>query len=783
MAGSRWRSAGIAVVGALGLVRIASAGDFNIPAGRLGEVAAALGLQAGATITVTEPDVADQHSPGVSGSLSLHDALDRALRGIDAEALFYDGMTVRIVRKAPSRTLRVAEPAQAPSSTEEPVEVVVMASKQQMSLQTYPGSAKVLELDRDWTADHAAAGTAAITELLPVLTSTNLGPGRDKLFIRGLADSSFNGPTQATTGEYLGNVRLNYNAPDPDLNLYDMQRIEVLVGPEGTLYGAGSLGGVVRLVPNAPDPEEVAVATSAGISATESGGISRDGAALFNIPLFGTHAAIRLVAYGTRDAGYIDDLGRSQHDVNSIASYGQRFTLRVQDLERWTLDFGVVLQNLDNADAQYALRDAPPLTRGSAIAQPFHSNYLLAYIEARQALDDADLVSTTSAVWQSLKTVYDATGYNGTTTPARFEEDNDITLISHETRMASRSTTVPWVVGFTTLFSTNILSRTLGPLAAPVQIAGVANVQAEAALFGQISHPLTRTLTGTIGERLTLANSTGLPISPRITESQLVSHGSMSACNTLGLDWHPEGVFSAFFHYQQGYRPGGLAVAASGNTIESQKFAGDDLNMDEIGIRSGREEYDPFWVRAAVFAADWNHMQADLIDSAGLPYTTNIGRGRIYGVDGDVSWRPWSTLTLSADAFVNDSRLVAPALQFASSGAQTLPNVARTGGRLASQWHQTLGLGQMSVETSIRYVGKSMLGVGQLLDIPQGNYFVTDADLRFDVGKFTVSLTLNNIGNIRANTFAFGNPFTVEQHDQMTPLQPRTIRLGTTLRF
>src|SRR5579862_1414011 len=97
--GVRWQAAVIAVTLALGLAGIAHADNFNIPPGRLGEVAAALGVQAGVTITVTEPDVADQYSPGVSGDLSLRDALDRALLGTGAEALFYDPTIIRIARK------------------------------------------------------------------------------------------------------------------------------------------------------------------------------------------------------------------------------------------------------------------------------------------------------------------------------------------------------------------------------------------------------------------------------------------------------------------------------------------------------------------------------------------------------------------------------------------------------------------------------------------------------------------------------------------------------------
>src|SRR5579862_7420228 len=138
MGAVRWRAAAIAV--ALGLTRIAHADNFNISPGRLGEVAAALGVQAGVTVTVTEPDVADQYSPGVSGDLSLREALDRALRGTGAEAVFYDHSIIRIVRKRAAPPSQKPEPAPAAAAIEQPEEVVVTASKQNLLLDTYPGS-------------------------------------------------------------------------------------------------------------------------------------------------------------------------------------------------------------------------------------------------------------------------------------------------------------------------------------------------------------------------------------------------------------------------------------------------------------------------------------------------------------------------------------------------------------------------------------------------------------------------------------------------------------------
>jgi outer membrane receptor protein involved in Fe transport len=291
-------------------------------------------------------------------------------------------------------------------------------------------------------------------------------------------------------------------------------------------------------------------------------------------------------------------------------------------------------------------------------------------------------------------------------------------------------------------------------------------------------------LTGTIGGRLTHARSVGNLLDNPTDKSNEPSNNELRFSGTLGLDWHPPGPFSAFIHYQQGYRAGGLAVAPSGSALESRKFAADDMSMSEIGIRWGNKERDRLSVRAAFFFADWNYIQADLIDSSGLPYTSNIGSGRIFGVDGDISWRLSPALTITAAAFINTSDLYEPEAEFANRGEQTLPNIARDGVRLVANWHGNIAPGiTLSSEASLRYIGKSRLGVGPLLDIPQGDYTVGDVGARVDFGRFALSLDITNIGDIRANSFAFGNPFGLAQRDQMTPLRPRTVRLGIDARF
>lgn len=762
---------------------------FDARAGRLGDVVTTLAIQGKATISVADPGLAGLRSPGVRGIMTLRQAIGLALRGTPATARFHDARTIRIVRRAmpatPVRSLPL-QPGPTPTPPDTSEEIVVTASKQRSTLDRYPGSVKVATLDRAWTARYAAEGTTALVNTLPTIGATNLGPARNKLFIRGIADSSFAGSSPATVGQYLGDVRLNYNAPDPNLNLYDVDRIEVLVGPQGTLYGASSLGGVVRLVPNVPDASASSASASGGLAATRHGGIGGDFAAMVNVPVIAERLAVRLVGFIARQPGYIDAPAQGRHDINATSSVGQRLGIRFTPDSGWTFDFGLIIQNSNNRDGQYTLAGERPLVRENAIEQPFHNDYYMAHFTTKGSVGEAELVTTTSFVSHQLRSVFDAT--QGGSVPIRFTEDNRIVLFNHETRISGGTTEVPWVAGFATTANVGALVRTLGPRDKSESIGGVLNEQLEAAFFGQASRSLSPVVTGTVGGRLTLARNTGRLITETGVGKDALSRGAMRFSGTLALDWRPTDRFSAFFHYQQGYRPGGLAVAprdgSSGAPIAAQRFMADDLNMNEIGLRLGHEGRDPITLRAAIFAADWRSIQADLIDTAGLPYTANIGNGRIIGLDGTLTWKLSPSLSATAAAFVNFSDLYAPAAGFGDVGHNPLPNVAGNGQRLALEWRRTLRNDvTISASGAIRYVGPSRLGIGPTLNIAQGDYAVTSVGARLDRGRFGLSLDIDNIADRRGNTFAFGNPFGVTKGDQITPLRPRSVRLGIDLDF
>lgn len=792
MAISRGAITSTALIAGLAGASSAHAEIFNVPSGRLEDVLISIGQRGRVTIILSDAGLAAQPSPGAQGRMSPREAVAQALRGTDGTARVYGPAIIRIVKRRQERKAAVPAPPtpSAPPSVQDTTPIIVTASKQNVPLDHYPGSVKMVDLNNDAFA--AGGGeTMSLTKHLPVLGSTNLGPGRIKFFIRGIADSSFTGQTQATTGQYFGDIRLNYSAPDPDLSLYDMYRAEILVGPQGALYGAGSLGGIVRLVPNAPDLAVSAGSASASIGVTRKGGISHDAAAMLNLPLAQDKIAARFVLYEGRAGGYIDAPAQHRRDINDTTRRGQRFTLRAKAASGWDISVGIVQQKIKTEDGQYTVSGDPPLTRDVPIAQPFRNHYRLSYVMADQNAGAVDLVTVTSLARHRLLALFDATGFDGTRALFIAGESNHITLFSHETRISGGDVRAPWVGGIALLANSSRVALSIGPSGAPLLLGEVANRQAEAALFGKYALELTSSLTGAIGGRLTFArNRQALSIN----RTDVIDHKSSTDVRwsgTLSIDWHAGDPLSLFFQFQQGYRPGGLGITLTETRLEGRSFAADDLHLYEVGVRLGTGARAPLSARASIFLADWRHIQADLIRDPGLPYTTNIGRGIISGLDVDLTWRPKPALTVSLAAFLNHSKLSHPAAGYMVSDGQNyglltraLPNVARNGARVGAAWSQSISdRTRFKGDASLRYVGRSHLGFGPLLDVSQGDYLVADAMASVDLGAISVSAKISNAADARANTFAYGNPYSLARRKQITPLRPRMITLGINAHF
>jgi outer membrane receptor protein involved in Fe transport len=776
--------------------------SVSVPAGRLGDAVIALGRQTGTSIGMSDQALANLPVRGVSGRMTAAQALDRLLSDTAAKATRIEDGVWRIVsvRRSPRHDVETDRDPPAVSEPSEDIasEIVVTASKRRIPLSQFAGPVEIVDAGsmRD---DEAASGTAALIGHVASLSSTYVGEGRNKLFIRGIADSAFAGPTQATTGQYLGDMRLNYAAPDPDLRLYDIAAVEVLEGPQGTLYGAGSLGGIVRLVPNPPNLIGFGGRISAGASATEHGAPGGDSSATLNLPIVPGQLGLRVVGYAGTEGGYIDDTLRNRDDINRTHVAGGRAALRYAPADGWTIDLNGLYQHIQGDDAQYASRSAGKLAQQSPVRQNYATDYWLTSARIERQWNDMTFTSTAGIVHQALSERYDATQEGET--PSVYHQRSRTEMVTTETRLArDLHDGLGWLVGFSYLDNRASIRRTLGPINTELPSTGVRNHVSEWTGFAEASVQPIDAIIVTAGGRVTSSKLTGAAIDaeeamvyqPALTSLPLVDIARAEAqadrretvflpSIALSSDAIPGVVM--YLRYQQGFRPGGLAI----DDYRVHRFRNDRIGTVEAGFRKGVPGFDTVALSASIAYTDWRDIQADLTDRRGMPTTTNIGDGRIYTLEGRIVVTPVPGLVLDASAIWNDSRLDQPAAFYYTLSYEgrslNLPNVASLGGRLAADYRLFLGNGDnLQFSASARYVGKSRLGIGPIFGQEQGNYVDTALSGSWSHRRLRFTVGLTNLFDATGNRFSLGTPFDLTA-DDYTPMRPRTVRAGVDLTF
>src|SRR3984957_8476861 len=185
-------------------------------------------------------------------------------------------------------------------------EIVVTAEKRTSTIQDTPIS--ISALSGDQLQQQGIEGITGVVQSVPGLSMRTSGPGQTELEMRGLSSSGGSSPT---VGFYLDDYPLTAPAAalvgkvviDPDL--YDLNRVEVLRGPQGTLYGSGSMGGTVKLITNDPVLNKFEGSVDAFGSGTSGGGINRGGNLMLNVPIVDDIFAMRIVATDKYRDGWI----------------------------------------------------------------------------------------------------------------------------------------------------------------------------------------------------------------------------------------------------------------------------------------------------------------------------------------------------------------------------------------------------------------------------------------------------------------------------------------------
>lgn len=795
-----------------------TASDISVAATTAGEAVRALARQTGVSVGFSDSVLAQSRVRAVDGHLTIEQALARLLAGSGLHARSLGPGVWQIEPAARRPVAKAVGPAPRIATMPSPEiigdEIVVIATKRHVPLRSYPGDVEILSGD-SLSLARGKNGTDQIEAQVASVTSTQLGPGRNKLFIRGIADSSIVGPTQATVGQYWDNSRITYNAPDPSLRLYDIDRIEVLQGPQGTLYGAGSLGGVVRVVPNAPNLNTPSLREWGGVTAIQNAQAGADGGVIVNLPLVNDQLGLRMVGFGGLDGGYIDDTLRKLNNINSVRSWGARSGLRFAPTDNWTVDLTLLTQRIAGADGQYADANGNGLTRQSSIAQPYSNAILFGDLAVKRQWNDIELTTSLAYADQHVFEQYEGAAQSNPEQPGNpspppdalataYTQDNRISMIGGEVRLArERRNGAGWLIAMSVLHSfdrihrqeggtdTSALMLPNGQFGGPVPVSPLIGENSrvdEFTLYGEYSLELARRLTLTVGGRATRSRLAGTY--NNATRAQALSQDPSAtavrdetrAMPSAALAYRPTDDLTLFSRFEESFRPGGITIQQ--NYIE--RFNSDQVLTGEVGARLGNRALD---LSVTVSWTDWKNIQADLIDGFGFPATANIGDGHVLSSGWSARWRPMNGLQLEGAVFLNDSHITqtnsaTQAVIGASLDSSRLPNIADCTARAALAYGTLIGAeDRLDLSGSARYTGKSLLGVGSILGREQGNYVDTGLDLRLGNARRSLTLTLANLLNARGNRFSFGSPFLLRTENQITPMQPRSLRLGFEFSF
>ncbi|RZM37619.1 MAG: TonB-dependent receptor [Sphingomonas sp.] len=737
-----------------------------IPAGSLRTALDALARQTGISIGMAGTLPATQ-TRRIDAS-DVAQALKRLLSGTHLRAIRVDATTWRIEPEPPRRTarLRATDTHATPPPTTEGADIIVTASKRDERLSDLPVSITIVgthALDR-------LAGKRGLVDLLATTDgafSTNLGPGRDRVFLRGVADSAFNGTSQSLVSLYIDDARIGYSSPDPDLRMVDIDRVEILRGPQGTLYGTGALGGVIRIVTTVPDLDRVSGTVAGEATGINNGAVGGAFDGTVNLPIVAGRLALRASIWTETMAGWIDDTGRGKPDVNRTARPGVRAALRWAIGNGWTATASGIGQWIDARDSQYATKG---LSRTTAIAEPQDNDFVSGTLDIHGPVGSLDVQSTTTIVSHVFGSTYDASSMAaalGTTAPVAYVEDRSIELVTQEIRLSDPTARHPWIVGASVLDATTRLNGRFKSNGTTVIARDDREAVFEAAVFAEGTQRLSPALDFKLGLRGFVTvndieqqgpneqNATKLGVTPSAT-----------------LSWHRDDTGLLWLRYASAIRPAGVTRAIA--TTE-QRIPGDELQSLEFGWRI-RGLDDRLSLSGAIFGSFWEHLRSDVVGSDGLFGTVDAGNATNYGVEFGGRFDA-GRATIDFGTTIQRARLTAPAKGQVDVNDRRLPVVPDYSARLGLTRRFSLIDLPASGYVAARYIGQTRLSFDPALDRPAGDYATIGVGATLDDGRRHWSVDIDNLLDGRGNSFGFGNPFTLATTTQTVPIRPRAITM------
>jgi outer membrane receptor protein involved in Fe transport len=717
-------------------------------------------------------------------------------------------------------------------------EIVVSATRVgEQSLQKVPMAISVIS-----PAALDSKGLSSLSDFVGELPSVNMqsiSPGENVIDMRGLVSSEVN-PTNAQQRSlvalYLDDASIGQEGFNPDLHVYDLERIEVIRGPQGTLYGAGSMAGTIRLITKKPDLATFSGEGDVSVSETKHGGTNTSERAMLNLPLIQDRLAARLVLYRSDDSGYIDNPELHRRDANPAYSTQERLSVRWSPVDTLTVDASATLARLNVLGRNTVYPQLGDYTYASLTPEQLSDNFKLYNVTADWDVSFAHLISSTSytqrhiAEDESFEAIDENLLTPGTRLPAGNVNGNDLHKFQEELRLVGRpDQPLRWIAGayferdsqfypqnlvspgFDSTFGAEIgdpafNSQTdYGTPAPNTPFYGTINiVERQFALFGEATYSILPQFDVTLGARYFDFKDDFNLLFTGIAGAIAPGNPDTGSGEQRSKGVNPRGVLTyritdhvmVFGEAARGFRYGGVnepapvtfcadALAALGLKESPQSFGPDHLWSYTLGEKGtfadGRlvMNIDGFYVK-------WDDVQTIHNLPCGYNFTQNAGKIKSQGVELEAKVRASSALTLGLSGSFTDATANGPIPNLGAVDGDRAPFFPRTIVTASGEYNVPLPRGKIQISTDYTYRSDAFTDFS-----PQSFFYaripssvLLNASLGYVADRWSVTLYGTNLTSNRlislidVNTNGVFQPGNVEYWGR-----PRTIGVHAHVKF
>lgn len=785
---------------------------YDIAPNTMSEALKVFAMETDSEILFSPSLVQDKKMAGLKGQYTRQQALSTMLAGANLVAETNDEKVFMVVSSESERNVTRANIAAGDAGMGAAEkkgyrnsgieEITVTANKREQDLQDVAMGLSALtgdDLNRI-----GAVGAQDYLAQIPGVTYNAQGKGRSPVIVRGIATISTTilSDAQSTSAIYIDDLpsMQRWGAwTNTDPNTFDVERVEVLRGPQGTLFGSGALGGALRVINNKPNASEFQSSVDLGQSFTQGGDDSNSINAMLNIPLIDDELALRVVAFSRNDGGYIDNVRRDETNVNGGEMEGGRLMLSYKPSDDLSLRLTATHQAdiVDDSSATFRDRDDGPRYAYNGVIPEFSDVSISIYnLSIDYDLDGAVLTSSTtyskrdSFINVDLASVIDLNFGTGLE-----PEENDYSLtekvetVAQEVRLVSQGDgAIQWTLGAFYLDQkiNTFQDWSADNLGDIVQQTRFLPHITEMAVFGELTYQLSDKLFITGGGRwfdnsfeFEIPLDIGVLANPTLP---LTEEASSSFTPKVSVSYYLNDDTHLYTSATKGFRVGQVNTTVAPEEGVPPDFEPDSLWNYEVGVKSllldGHLKFN-----MSAYYIDWTDIQLqrtiEADDGRLLNFNDNAGDAISKGIEVEMTYLPNENWELGTAISYVDATLKAVSQGTGLTAGSTLPGtpdftMANYVQYVENEMSNDLG---GYVRLSHHHVGQMVSNINNADHLNSDTYNTFNLRGGLQYKNYEVTLYVDNLTNDDAATSKYDTDFFNVYTFRAFRLKPRTMGL------